>query len=701
MATIDELRERSASLFTELLEVQTRREPRRRARGVTAVRAPSFSWFEPDDAVAATTMSFRLTAVAATRKTVNRALELALDDVEDEMSRSHPELVRQGFAMFVTHNRDGRRLAKPRTVAAAPGLFSPPSRRGRQRRISFGGASPGLDYWREDALANDHHQHWHEVYPYAGLPPRDFRVWATDTPRASMAAVLEALDPGPDWSSAVAGATVEQLAGHFANVLRQDAMLPPGDPRPRVRDLPPDLYRVLFRLNDRQGELFFYMHAQMLARYDAELLSNGLARVTPFDGQAWRQPIDEGHDPVGMPRFTRREQHQQLPDEWADLLDGLQGDVDEALAAGTLAGGGGGRVAIDRSNIGEAVESVVPQLRALAPDRYRGLHNTGHGVIAALSPQPGGVMRSTLTAIRDQVFWRWHKHVDDLNAAWQETQDAYDFADRPAVVVRNALDGAATAWASPDIVLCRTVDLPEGADVAALGQALFGGDHWDEDFSAGTASAGAVAVPTIAELVTTMGSVPFGGRTVTFLAHEPFTWFVRVENPSGDDLTVTVRAFMAPADEAADRRAWIELDKFLLAVPAGGRVVAARTDTQSAVVKRPVDLNPARVLGGMGPDEDAYCDCGWPYTLLLPRGTTAGAAYRLMVMCTDATVDTVPEQGHCGSMSFCGAVDRYPDTRDMGYPFSRRFGGPGGAAIEDALVALPNAAARTFTVRHA
>ena len=51
-------------------------------------------------------------------------------------------------------------------------------------------------------------------------------------------------------------------------------------------------------------------------------------------------------------------------------------------------------------------------------------------------------------------------------------------------------------------------------------------------------------------------------------------------------------------------------------------------------------------------------------------------------------------------MSFCGAVDRYPDTRDMGYPFARPFAGPAANAVRDAIVALPNAAARTVTIRH-
>ena len=73
-----------------------------------------------------------------------------------------------------------------------------------------------------------------------------------------------------------------------------------------------------------------------------------------------------------------------------------------------------------------------------------------------------------------------------------------------------------------------------------------------------------------------------------------------------------------------------------------------------------------------------YCRCGWPYHLLLPRGTVAGMPFRVLAMLTDWELDKVSGDDHCGSMSFCGARDRYPDRREMGYPFSRPL--PAGVA---------------------
>jgi hypothetical protein len=693
MAAIVQLRERSDKLFTRLLEAQTTPPAAAgKKRGFAAApEAPTFSWFDPEQGVAAAALSFELSALTASEKDPRDGLAAALDRVEEEIDRAHPEQVRQGFALFVTHNKEGRLLAKPRTVAAAPGLFEPPPTGGdERRRIAIGGLSPNLDYWREDVLANEHHQHWHEVYPFTGLPPRDFREWVKDRTSAELVDILNALKPDPGWAGAIAQASPEQKAKFFAELAQTEAIL----------ELPRKLYRLMFRLNDRQGELFFYMHEQMLARYDAELLSAGLARVEPFGPDAWDDAIAAGYDPEEDVQFGRRDPNEKLPKEDLEWLVGAHGAITAAIAAGELDGAAGSPVPIDQTNLGEAVEATIGQLHGLDPQAYPGLHNSGHVRIANLS-QPAGVMSRPLAAIRDQIFWQWHKSIDELSASWQAKLKPFAFDDAPDVLVRDSIDGVSPQpqpWSSPDIILCRTADLPAGKDPQAVGEELFGGDNWSQEFGGSGGAAGNVTP--IGELVTTMGSANYNGKAIHFLTHEPFSYFVRVENRSAGKLELTARIFLAPAAHAEDRRAWIEMDKFLVSVPAHAKAVVHRADTESAVVKRPVDLGPADVQApNGGTDTGSYCDCGWPYTLLLPKGTPAGAEYRLLVMLTDAAIDKVAAPAQCGSMSWCGAVDRYPDARDMGYPFCRPFAG-GADAIRDTFAALPSAAVRTVTIKH-
>jgi hypothetical protein len=98
-------------------------------------------------------------------------------------------------------------------------------------------------------------------------------------------------------------------------------------------------------------------------------------------------------------------------------------------------------------------------------------------------------------------------------------------------------------------------------------------------------------------------------------------------------------------------------------------------------------------------DQQKWCDCGWPYTLLLPRGTAAGMQFRLFVMLSNGVDLAVlsSDQG-CTSASYCGVQDRdYPDSRPMGYPFNRPFSGEHG--IADVINKQDNMAVRTIAIQ--
>jgi hypothetical protein len=694
--------------------------------------------FDPAQAAAATELALGLSVVAAASDDLVDGLDAALTEATRAAQTEDPELVHHALSLFVTHSREGRRLVKPRTVAAEPRKFPPAGLAADGAAAAAEAAVAGstgierpLDFWREDPLANEHHEHWHEVYPFAGLFPSDWRQWAASADREGLRELLEGLDPGPDWATFLTTATAQAVANAFLS--RANAVIQQGGQqawRQFLDSLSARAFGTLFHLNDRQGELFFYMHQQMLARYNTERLAHGLDPVVALADLT--APIDEGYDPGPALKqfdgFRERLPGQTLASEDADQLATWRSAILTAIGDRQFLGPGG-PVAITRTNIGENVEGTVARLRPqMDRDRYRGLHNFGHNFISSRS-EPNdqgervGVMAITRTAIRDPVFWRWHKEIDELNHRWQQTQDAYDLAsDAPAVLVRHTLDGAAVPWASPDLIVCRTAELP-GADAPdflegggqRLGEAAFGGDRWDLDVAqAEVVLPDGASFHTTAELTTTVRQrelvidppqgqpgPPFSG-TIDYLTHEPFCWFLRVENPGEQGLSVTVRLFLAPeavpADAAEERRWWIELDKFIQPVPAGRRLVVFRPDELSSVIKKPADKDPADLPAPQpGGDDDggSYCQCGWPYTLLLPQGTAAGMGFRLLVLLTDAAQDQVPEPGHCGSMSYCGAADRYPDVRDMGYPFSRPFAKP----IAETFLALDNAAGRRLTIR--
>lgn len=447
------------------------------------------------------------------------------------------------------------------------------------------------------------------------------------------------------------------------------------------------VYTSDYQRSERQGELFVYMHRQMLARYDHERLGVGRPAVEKLDLQAG--VIEEGFDPR-MAGFGVRDDNTVLPPDAAlrQREEVFYAAIEQRLF----------RAALDQQmwNPELDISGPEPELAILAaaleaegrPLRFEfgglNLHNTGHRVIALVSHDEHGdplrgAMWDPAIAIRDPVFWQWHKIIDDIAGAWEDAQPERDFSapeDRgPQVEVL-------------DPILCRRADVGGDFDDASdWAAATFGTSHWDEDFSA--------TAPATGELLTHMTTrTGAEGDEIVYLdMADEFALVVRLDNP-GDPVEVTLRVFLVADEWRDDRRRWIELDKFLHIVPTG-RSVAYRPSSQSSVVRKPVTRPPGPPPPDVHAHGDAYCECGWPYNLLLPRGTTEGMRFRLLVLATDAAWDR-DATDTCGSMSFCGLRDnRYPDKRSMGYPFERRLAGGASAA----LGALPNAGQRTFTIR--
>ena len=519
----------------------------------------------------------------------------------------------------------------------------------------MGSTSPEdrLDFWREDPLLNDHHHHWHLVYPAGGRPS-------------------------------------------------------PSGPA---------------SLGDRHGELFAYMHQQMIARYDAERLAAGLPRVQPFDD--YRTEIDEGYDPETW-LWNGAQWFQFGPRPagaaFSDVLDEVIGEQEthrdrilEAAATGSFVVGGI-QVPVGTNNLGNTAEASLGTVDERR-DTYGSLHNRGHGVFASYDNEPPpGVMARTATAVRDPIFWRWHKHVDSVFHDWQETQPPHDFSDGPPVRIRKSVsDGVA---ASPDIILCPADGLPADFDGEQLGQDAFGSSEdpdrnsWEEDFASTTVElSGGKSVTTTDELTTemrrrTIDLVDSDGNplpeTIEYLSHDDFSYFIRVENASDQAQTLTVRVFLAPETGFEDRTSWIEMDKFVYRLDGSERAVVYRRADLSSVIRKPAlkptDLTEGNEEPSTTTEQQSWCDCGWPYTLLLPRGTRDGMRFRLFVMFSPGEDLALPEQHseHCTSVSYCGLQDEeYPDGRDMGYPFDR----PLLDSVSTTVAAQDNMAWRTITIR--
>lgn len=697
--------------------VLTRTSTTLAAIGAPVVPRP-FSEFVIEDVERASEIASNLIRIAEAKGGEEGLAEAVAEIDRLQATEQQRGLVQHAVKLFITHSPLARQTFRWQPLEKRqPNLVVPskssvvgsPVMKGLRAEVvtapQQAGSTPPedrLDFWREDPLMNEHHEHWHLVYP-----------------------------------------TVPIQGTHESSS--------PGDKYP---------------LGNRHGELFAYMHQQMLARYDAERLAVGLARVEQFD--RYGAPIPQGYNPGPLAiwdggtwtAFRARPSGATLSDLSADGLDGVPGAKlaaqvefrDRMLAAAQngyyeLAGSRIPATIDTQGNTEEANRNSIDYYQPGDPRNfqvYGSHHNIGHLHFMLFdNVDPIGVMGTLTTAIRDPAFFRWHKHVDAIYQALQQNLAPYDFSDGPPVRLRkaNMPDGSVH---SLDIILCRQYDFPtkiqlddQGTivpvDGDTVGTQLFGysekadQNKWALDFSSTTTSVTAtlplgdgttvqklLSITTTDELHTdirkrqilletgqTINNQPvLGEETVNYLSHDDYYYFLRVENLSAQPQKVTVRIFLAPETEIEDGTSWIEMDRFLTTLQGSERKVIYRPADLSSVVRQPAlkwqDLTTTDEPSPKT-EQQPWCDCGWPYTALLPRGTAEGMLFRLFVLCSPGSDLTLLDSpGTCVSMSYCGLQDKdYPDSRDMGYPFNR----PSQESIPATVAARDNMAWRTIKIR--
>ncbi|XP_015923306.1 hemocyanin D chain [Parasteatoda tepidariorum] len=421
----------------------------------------------------------------------------------------------------------------------------------------------------------------------------------------------------------------------------------------------PATYRPDFfgKVKDRKGELFYYMHQQMCARYDCDRLSAGLRRMVPF--QNFEEKL-EGYSahltslisglnyasrPAGMTLRDIREVDVQDMERWRERIL-------SAIHTGQVIDMHGKEVPLDLERgldiLGALIES---SFESLNKGYYGTLHNWGHVMIAKIHDHDGrfkenpGVMDDTSTALRDPIFYRYHRWMDNIFQEYKHRLPAYSAKEMsfPGIRITNVTVNAKV----PNLIHTYSKDayleLSNGINLKNKIKVKY--EHLD---------------------------------------HEPFSYSVGVTNSTGGAKKTTVRIFLAPKyDELgnrlvleAQRGLYIELDKFTHTLQPGKNVINRRSLDSSVTLSKIPTFEELEKGEGLSDNSNEYCSCGWPEHMLVPRGTPRGMVFHLFVMLTDFDMDKVEDQPAAvicsDAVSYCGAKDqKYPDKRAMGYPFDR------------------------------
>ncbi|XP_043289152.1 uncharacterized protein [Venturia canescens] len=421
---------------------------------------------------------------------------------------------------------------------------------------------------------------------------------------------------------------------------------------------------------DRRGELFYYMHQQIMARYNCERLSNHLGRVKRFNNI--REPIPEAYFPkldslVSSRAWPARPSGTQLKDinRQADKvvfdlqdLERWRDSIFNAIRTGSVTNSQGETIRLTEKDgidiLGNMMEASI-----LSPNRnlYGDLHNLGHVAISYCHDpdhrylESFGIMGDSATAMRDPIFYRWHAYINSIFLEHKATLPAYnrnqlDFSGIEITGLQlstpnSPANSLMTFWAQSDL------DLSKGLDFTPSGPLL---------------------------------------ARFTHLNHTNFRYNISVNNRSGSPKKGTVRIFIGPREDErglafnfrSQKDLMIEMDKFTVNLRPGENTIE-RSSTESSVTIpfertfRNLENNPA--AGGVPTDAFNFCGCGWPQHMLVPKGNKEGFPMDLFVMVSDYEQDAVNQpdpEGCSDAVSFCGLRDRkYPDARPMGYPFDR------------------------------
>lgn len=420
---------------------------------------------------------------------------------------------------------------------------------------------------------------------------------------------------------------------------------------------------------NRRGELFYYMHQQIMARYNSERLCNSLKRVTRLTD--WRSPIVEAYFPkldsiVASRSYPARVANQTLRDlnreqdqVKADIgqLERWRDRIMAAIHSGVVQDESGNSISLTEFEgidiLGNMIESSI-----ISPNRafYGDIHNYGHVFLSYIHDpdhrhlESFGVIGDSTTAMRDPIFYRWHAFIDDVFQQFKATLPRYS-------VNQLNYDGVT-------VTSCQVQSQNAPANVLST--------FWqqsDVDLSRG------------------MDFQPRGSVFVRFthLQHQPFNYTINVNN-AGAARQGTCRIFIAPAvDERGNpwlfqdqRTLFIELDRFVVNLRPGQNTITRRSD-QSAVTipfeRTFRNLEANRPQGGDALEQFNFCGCGWPQHMLICKGSVEGMQCQLFVMISNIADDRVNQDTNvpCNdASSFCGIKDRlYPDRRSMGYPFDR------------------------------
>jgi hypothetical protein len=414
---------------------------------------------------------------------------------------------------------------------------------------------------------------------------------------------------------------------------------------------------------DRRGEMFYFMHKQMLCRYNSDRLGLGLELTTAFLPNEWGQPVFPGYDPKLSESSGRiyppRPAGARLPDISGMVMAYRM--VRQGIREGTLRMVSGPQRLGYAQGVDYGISALGDALEAFVPSPVLGnLHNDGHQQVGMMHVEMMGnegttglgVMGNPNGAVRDPLFFRWHKLIDDIHQEYKNTLPAYgdQELDFPGVEItaahvqseRGQVANNLYTFMDTTSVRLQSVDL-QATDGSSVNIA------YDR------------------------------------LNHIPYTYHVNIN--SKVEAQGILRFFLIPSGirlpaHTDVTQVAIEMDRFLIFLNPGDNYFTRHSTSSPFVSKSAmplVELQERLLMGEISEEQFNWSGCGWPQSMVLPRGREGGMPFRLYIMVSqllpgDSAMTANWERMQYTSWSWCGVRRNegdVPDSRPMGFPLDR------------------------------
>jgi len=385
-----------------------------------------------------------------------------------------------------------------------------------------------------------------------------------------------------------------------------------------------DWHRLEF--GRRKGEFFYYMHGQILARYEAERLSLGLPAVNYFGLVQWDSYIGDSYD-------------SKLGGDWAVRQPGTINPVDMHDAYNEIS-----FLALSAPDYSEGIDYGID---VFARRLEETLHNYGHVAISELS-EGRAVMSSNVAAMRDPIFYRWHGYVQKLFLEYKDNLERK----HPYTDTELSFQGIRvhSAFVQPA--------------------------HGNNNTFYTCKETAEVKIDSLE------GTSPGSRISLQYrrLNHRPFTWNFVIYNELSDPVASVIRVFMLPRN--GDIRTTIHMDIFYRELTPGRNEIK-REELDAPHLSKSrwslMQLQDLLMNGQVDQQTFNWGGCGWPRHLNIPRGTESGMQWELVVMVSQQlSIDKSNvrnwHKNRNYAWSYCGMQSgKVPDSRPMGFPVDRSF----------------------------